>query len=286
MIRQILVPVDFSEHSMNALSYGQVLFEKNEVTFHLFATFQLNAPGVIEDEWGNEWLESWESADMETYIPVDELEKLLKEVKQNNKNEKHQFKMVYTVNTLEDGVAEQVAKLGIDLILMGTKGAKGLKQFFLGSNAVILINKVRSCPIIVVPSAYTTKTGPKQVVFSTNFKRQFNTRELQPLMDLLTQWNAKLKIVQLMEDEYLDYRQKIHRDALVVLLKKIPHVFNKIMFDSSETEAIRDFVMETQSDMISLIYHKQSFLYGLLQENVVEKTAFNSPVPLLVLRGV
>lgn len=285
-MKNVLIPIDFSEHSLNALSYGKLLFEKMEVTFHLFAAFQLNSPGVIEDEWDNEWLESWESTDLDMYIPVDQLEKLLKEVKQKNRNGKHQFRIVYTVNTLENGMVEQTIKLGIDLILMGTKGAKGLEQFFLGSNAVAIINKVLNCPVIVVPRTYTISKNPRQVVFSTNFKRPFNRTELQPLLDLMLQWRAELKIVQLMDEAYLDDKQKLHRDALVHLLGEIPHFCHKIVYETSETDAIRGFVQETQSDMIALIYHKQSFFYDLLQENVVEKIAFNSSVPLFVLRGV
>jgi len=139
---------------------------------------------------------------------------------------------------------------------------------------------------MVVPRSYTSLKCPKQVVFSTNFKRPFNAKEIQPLLDLLQQWEAKLKIVQLMDESYLDDNQKLHRDALIHLLGEIPHFFHKIVYETSETNAIRDFVDETQSDMIALIYHKQSFFYSLLQENVVEKTAFNSSVPLLVLRGL
>lgn len=287
-MKKILIPIDFSEHSMKVISYGQKLFEKEEVVFYLFAAFQVNVPSTIEDAWGNEWVDTFESEnmDIELHIPEQDLQELVRIAKQGNLIKKHQFKVVSTVNTLDEGIAEQAKALGIDLILMSTKGAKGLKQFFLGSNAVNVINKVLDCPIMIVPRSYTTLKCPKQVVFSTNFKRPFNVKEIQPLLDLLQQWNAELKIVQLMEESNLDDKQKLYRDALVHLLGEVPHVFQKIVYETSETNAIRDFVAETQSEMIALIHHKHSFFYGLLQENVVEKTAFNSPVPLLVLRGL
>jgi nucleotide-binding universal stress UspA family protein len=223
---------------------------------------------------------------MEAYMPTGDLDELVKTAKQKSINKQHRFKAISTVNTLSEGISEHVIALGIDLILMGTIGAKGLEQFFLGSNTVTIINKVRNCPVIVVPRTYTISKNPRQVVFSTNFKRPFKRTELQPLLDLMLQWRAELKIVQLMDEAHLDDKQKLHRDALVHLLGEIPHFFHKIVYETSETNAIRDFVAETQSDMIALIYHKQSFFYDLLQENVVEKIAFNSSVPLFVLRGV
>ncbi|WP_420321383.1 universal stress protein [Flagellimonas sp.] len=285
-MKNVLVTMDFSEHSINALSYGQMLFKESEVTFYLFAAFQLNAPGVIEDEWGNDWLESEENGDWDSYFPLEDLEKILKKVKRKNRNERHKFKITYSVNTLEEGIKEQLTKLDIDLILMGTKGVKGLEQFFLGNKAVTIIHKTQNCPIIVVPGTYIKTNGLKQVVFSTNFKRPFNLIEVYPLLELLQQWGAVLKIVQLMDEAYLDDKQKLHKNALVSLLGGIPHFFHKIVFDSSETAAIRDFVKESQSDIISLIYHRQNFLYGLLQENVVKRTAFSSEVPILVLKGI
>jgi hypothetical protein len=162
-------------------------------------------------------------------------------------------------------------------------GAKGLKEYFIGNNTVRIVKAISTCPIITVPKTYKSINLPAQIVFSINFKRPLNTNELRPQLELLLSLEAKLKIVRLMDDTYLSEKQKSHKESLIYLLKEIPHFFHKITYAASETDAIRDFVKETQSDIISLIYHKQNFFYELLKENVVEKSTFNSEVPILIL---
>ena len=115
-MKRILIPIDFSEHSLNAISYGQMLLKNSETTFYLFAAFQSYTPSTIADDWGNEWLNEWESEDLDlhTYIPVDDLEKVLQKVKQKNTNAKHHFKIESTVASLEQGLEECVSRLGVD----------------------------------------------------------------------------------------------------------------------------------------------------------------------------
>jgi len=275
-MKKIFIPIDFSENSLNALAYARTLFTDVEATFYLFSAYTMKHSNLVNDQLENEW------SDAMIEDVKEEINFVLDDVNRQNKNSKHTFKVVTKANLLADAVEETVISLDIDLIVMATKGAKGMREIFLGSNAVKVINQIDQCATLVVPINYEVKT-PKQIVFSTNFKRPFTKEELKPLLYLLSVTNAELKIVQLMDEAYLDEVQQSNKQGLVSLLERIPPLFHKITYKTSETNAIRDFVKETQSDMISLIHHKHSFFYRLTNENVVEKTSFNSPVPLLVL---
>ncbi|CAN0354561.1 unnamed protein product, partial [Ectocarpus sp. 4 AP-2014] len=107
--------------------------------------------------------------------------------------------------------------------------------------------------------------------------------ELIPLIELIKLWNAKLKVVQIMAEEFLNDSQKVNKQKLISILGGTDHFFHKIDVSSSETNAIRDFVKHTESDMVAFINHKYNFFQKLTRENVVEKISFNSPVPILVL---
>ena len=53
------------------------------------------------------------------------------------------------VGTLPDAIIEQLGPLGIDLLVVGTHGRRGLAHFFLGSAAERLLRGA-SCPVVVV----------------------------------------------------------------------------------------------------------------------------------------
>ncbi|MDO5989766.1 universal stress protein [Flavivirga amylovorans] len=275
-MKKILIPIDFSDNSLNALHYGQSLFEDFEVTFYLFSAYVVLPSNLLGDDWGNEWVEAM------SFGVEDDLENVVSQIKKLNNNSKHQFKSISKLDRFIPSIKSIVVDYNIDFIVMGTKGVKGLKSVFLGSNAVKVINAISKCPTIVVPQDFMPKKI-KQVVFSTNYKRPFAEAELKPLFKLLKHHDATLNIVQIMEDTILTEKQKTHKQALSYLLDDIPHFFHKIIYETSETKAIKDFIMKTQSDMVSFIHHKNNFFYNLTNEDVVEKTSFNSLVPLLIL---
>ena len=53
------------------------------------------------------------------------------------------------VGTLPDAIIEQLGPLGIDLLVVGTHGRRGLAHFFLGSAAERLLRSA-PCPVVVV----------------------------------------------------------------------------------------------------------------------------------------
>ncbi len=47
-----------------------------------------------------------------------------------------------------------MTKEGVDLIVMGTKGATGAERLFMGSNTVRMITHISNRPVLAVPRAY------------------------------------------------------------------------------------------------------------------------------------
>ena len=64
-------------------------------------------------------------------------------------NDKHTYKIVSKSGTLVSIVEDIVNKENIDMIVMGTTGASGLKGVFMGSNTVKIIKHIDTTPIII-----------------------------------------------------------------------------------------------------------------------------------------
>jgi len=275
-MKRILIPVDFSDNASNALQYAKVLFNNEECTFFLLNVYVSNRSVMLSEEYNDAILGEMSNESEH------ELELLLKNVITNNDNSNHQFKAISIPDTLIKAIKSTLVSKKIDYIVMGTKGAKGAKEIFLGSNAVKVINGVHECPVIVVPQNYVVKT-PSFIAFSTNFNRTFNQYELAPLIAIALSNNVKINIARIMEEEYLTDKQTTNKEALKTFFKDLDYIFCKIDVETSEANALKDFAMQTESDLITLVHHKQNFFQKLVEEDVVDKISFNSPVPLLIL---
>ena len=95
--------------------------------------------------------------------------------------------------------------------------------------------------------------------------------------------NAKINIARVMEEEYLTETQTENKENLKNIFANLDYIFCKIDVETSETNALRDFATQTESDLISLVHHKHNFFQKITEEDVVDKISFNSPVPLLIL---
>ncbi len=275
-MKKILIPIDFSEISNNTLEYAKTIFDTDICTFYLLNVYISNPSNLLSEEYSDSVLTEMS----------DESEKDLKlflyKVTNQNDNNNHHFEIISKANTLVKTINSIVISKKIDFIVMGTKGAKGAKEVFLGSNTVKVINRVENCPILVVPESYVVKK-PSLIAFSTNFKRAYIEEELKPLINIAISNNSKINIARIMMEEYLNDSQKINKETLKVFFKDLDYIFCKIYVESSETNAIKGFIKQTKSDLIVLIHHKYNFFQKLVEEDVVDKISFNSSIPLLIL---
>lgn len=136
-IKRILVPVDFSEYSAKAVTYGLELTKKFGSELHLLHVVEL-IPIVFHE--GAVYL----SNDLAELIKAAEAE--LAKVAQDE--------TVDIVRQTVDGhplvqILRHAKEHEIDLIVIGTHGRTGLAHLFLGSVAENVVRKA-PCPVLTV----------------------------------------------------------------------------------------------------------------------------------------
>lgn len=145
---KILVPVDFSSSSRSALEYACEIAErygaKMEI-LHLCGAPQFVAMTALrrvsEEERVKAAKEGKEKHEKELQEFVGDL---------NDKLEKipHEIRTEWA-GDLTSLVVEHAEKNNFDLIVMGTHGRKGVREFLLGSNAKKILTKA-PCPVLTV----------------------------------------------------------------------------------------------------------------------------------------
>lgn len=275
-MKKILLPTDFSENAYNAIKYAVQLFEKEECVFYLLNTYT----PVLYD---NEYLVYSPSQPTLTEIysnkSMQGLERVLRRIKRNYKNERHSFKKISSFNLLNDEIKELVTEQGIDLVVMGTKGATGAQEILFGTHTVHAIKKSR-CPLLAIPAHYEYK-APKQILFPTDYEAEI-PKVLKVLVEIAELHASTVHILHVYFGIDLSPEQNSRKKALGRALKNNGHHFYSIT-EKSVTRAIYDFQEDNDVDMLAMVNNKRSFFENLLFMPVVNEIGFNVKVPFLVM---
>src|SRR5690606_14348220 len=158
-MKKILVPTDFSEQAEKALKVAAQLAKKNQGTIYLLHMLEL--PMELSDP-------AKRGGGMPESIFFMKLaNKRFKEVM--SQPYLKGIKVIETVQFQQtfEGINEAAKKFKADLIVMGSHGASGFKEMFIGSNTEKVV-RTSAIPVLVIKREHE-KFIVKNFVFATDF---------------------------------------------------------------------------------------------------------------------
>ena len=161
---RILLPTDFSANAWNAISYAVNFYKDRECLFYILHTY---TPAFYRMDYLVGGPSFSAIPDTGVDISMAGLEKTLADIKKHFSNPKHDFKTVSAFNILTDEINYLAGEKEIDIVIMGTQGATGAKEIFLGTNTVYVIRK-SSIPVLVIPQGFKFKPL-KKILFPTDY---------------------------------------------------------------------------------------------------------------------
>jgi nucleotide-binding universal stress UspA family protein len=270
-MKKILVPCDFSAPALEAVKFAATIARENKSEVTLLHTVELP---VLYDSNTVLAFEADFMQDMKEGSAKG-LEKIkskwLEGVKTHCKVEFGGLVPVFK---------EHVKKAKIDLVVMGTHGASGFKEFTIGSNAEKIVRN-STVPVISVRQA------PKQIkniVFPTrpDLDQEELTLKVKALQDF---FGAKLHVV------FVNTPASFKRDAETLpLLDKFAKRFMlknctlSIYNDISEEEGIINFAREMKADMVAMRTHGRKGLAHLATPSIAEDVVNHIGCPIWTLK--
>lgn len=165
----------------------------------------------------------------------------------------------------------------IDLVVMGTKGATGLKEVFLGSNTNDVFKNV-AIPTIAVPAGYPVN-DVKSVVFASDLQNITDFSVLDAFKELLSLTKAELEVLHLYWDKDESGENK---KVLLDDLAKFNPTFNQF-FSANVGEELVNYVNGQSFNMLAILMRERGFFDKLFHESVTEELAFHAEIPVFVL---
>lgn len=277
-MQRILVPTDFSENSWNAIQYTFAFFKGESLDIHfLHVGFQGVAENFDEDLYTN----GLAIASTQTKGVLAKLEGLVDRIQLNFPNHNHKLYTHFENSLFVEGIRKASKKWDIDLIVMGTKGASGLKEVTLGSHSGAVITRVK-CPTLIVPENAFFQ-NPANIAFPTDFNMPYKNRVLKTLQSFASYHTSTIKILRVVRrGGNLETEQVKNREYLSDVLQGTAHSFHWIQSPELES-GLQSFIDSMDINIIAMVGKNLNFFQRLLFKPKVAKISYHTKIPFLVL---
>lgn len=270
----ILVPTDFSDLSKVALEFAVKVANKldgNITLLHVVTIIQPTRASMrLRLESLEEELISCAKEDMDS---------LIAEMAGKIMTTKNITSKVIQGSSFNTTVKNEAKKLRSGLIIMGTRGANGLRKVVLGSNTTSVIDS-SSIPVLVVPELAEFKSF-KKLVYATDLAH------LDAEIDMI------LPYVKIFESDVEVFHVTSNAKAVAESEARINEAIAKVDYKKFTTnvvvakdidKAVEEHVAKNKVDLLTTFTHEYSFYERLFDRSLTRKLAFQSRLPLLAFR--
>lgn len=274
-MKTILFPTDFSNTANNAFLYALNFANKYDAS--IIVLHQYDLPTIQSSSLPQSIKEVYDAIEFQNFENLKSHIPHLRKIASDNNLSHIDFKNVLTQGELIASIKDIIKKEEIDAIILGTNGASGLKEVFLGSNASNIIDSVNKL-IVSIPVDAKYK-DINNIVFTTKF-REKDKEALRKTIKIANKFNAKVHVI-IVDDKSIDnvdcilhnWQQEFTDDNLEFHLFKNRNVY----------KTITDFIDSYDVDLITMLHYKKSFIESLFKSSLTQKMSQHSQVPLLSL---
>lgn len=175
-------------------------------------------------------------------------------------------------------IREFVKDKKIDLIVMGTHGASGVKEFFIGSNTEKIV-RTSGVPVIAIKKQVKL-SSVKNIVFPTtgDVNHEEIVTEVKALQNF---FKATLHVLYVNTPSSFrrDMEIKPHLKAFAKRFMLKDYTLN-VWNDYSEEEGLKNFVFESKADMVAMGTHGRRGLNHLMSGSIAEDAVNHINCPI------
>lgn len=275
MIKNILVPTDFSKCSVYAVKVAAQLAKKLDATVHLLHIIE--TPVVAYDA-GMVNFESLPQAMFMKELADDNLKNLLSE--SFLKGIKIESKIEY--DAIYKRINQYVEDQKVDLIVMGSHGAKGFNEIVLGSNAERVV-RYSSCPVLTVKQEYAN-FDVKNILIASNFYSEADTM-FKAFKQFTALFNADLHFVRVNTPINFETTPESHEKMDKFARRHhIEEYSFGIYNDQTEEDGILNYADEINADLLVMGTHGRTGLAHLIKGSIAEDLLNHSKRAVLSIK--
>lgn len=274
-IKTLLVPVDFTEKSSNAVTMAVHMAGRHEariILFHHFSNY------YIIDRTGKQAVGT--DTVQENFAMA---EKGLRELKHSIEKQDPLLRVDSIIgnSSLIDSMNEYIISENVDLVIAGTSGRQRIKELFLGSASYEILTGVH-CSVLLVPEKCHTYDFGKVLV---PVRVTEHLHEKMVLSQTIARKNnAKISLLGVCKEEDAGRIKEAYDALWETLSRGIIEYSTSFLLTKDKALQISRFSKIDQADIIILNYHDENNWKSLFSENFFKQVINLTDIPLFFLK--
>lgn len=275
-MKKILVPLDFSETSDNAFVYALEMAKLLKAELVLLHTFDL--PVVDSQALPFSYATIYDTIELSNFDHFKEKLPQLRAIAAERNLDHIPLNHLLMDGDLLYNIKKVVADEGVNMVVMGTNGAEGWLDTFMGTNTGSVITQV-DVPVLSIPAeAHFDKI--ETIAFTTRFRPK-DIEALNKVLSYAKKFNAKVKCL---------YVKTSTSDVTGETIKRWQSHFDDeenlaffIIPDEDVKATIEDFLTNQSIDLLAMLTYKRNFFAELFTSSTTQKLSYHLKTPMLVL---
>lgn len=275
-MKKILVPIDFSKEAKYACEVAAQIAKKTKCEIILLHMLDIPGASIDPIDSNNKRGGAQAIFFMKTIHKKFQKYKALPFFEGIKITESVKFHKAF------NGVIEESKKNNVDLIVMGSQGATGLKEMLVGSNTEKVVRH-SDIPVLVIKKK-VSNFEIKNMIFASDFSKE-SKKSFKNVLEFANIFKAKLHLLYINTihnfESTKDSTKKLEKFVSGFDRKKFTlNIYN----DTTIEEGILNFGKEIEADVIAINTHGRSGLSQLFSESISKELANHALRPIITFK--
>lgn len=273
-MKKILVPTDFSEQAENALRVAAILAKSHNAEIHLLHMLEIPMQQTNHINTESDVPEAF----FFIKLAYEKFKNLTESDYLRGINVKEVLKSDISFNEIKEACKE----LDIDLIIMGSHGAPGLKEMFVGSNAEKVV-RTSEIPVLVIKNRHND-FNVADFVFASDFKKD-NKRTYEQATSFASKIGAKIHLlmVNTPNDFVTTYDAKARIDEFISSQNFNNYTIN-IHNDKTVEQGVLNFSKDLDADLIGISTHGRQGISHFFNGSIADDLVNHAKRPVITFK--
>lgn len=285
-MKVILVPTDFSLCATNAANQAIAIAQKTKASIIFFHSINssvdwVNLKSSVPTQKNNSYTTQLEQFP-EIKKQINNAQEKLETLKQSAKKRNISASIEIAFNKVHSDIISYATKKKIDLIVMGTTGAGGIKGVLIGSNTAKII-RLSEIPILTVGINNKTE-NITSLTYVSDFEEENLNKNILVVKDFAQNIKTKINLLYINTPTFFESTKYTTQKLNNIILKyKLDKNCFTIYNDFTVEEGVCNFINKNTNSIIAISTHKRKGFTRILYDNITEILLGKLETPLLIL---
>ncbi|MDI9309035.1 MAG: universal stress protein [Limnohabitans sp.] len=273
-MKRILVPTDFSKHAEYALKVAADLAKKYNAEIFLNHILELPHQGSDAVSHGHDI--------PEVMFFKNATARKLDELAESDYLEGLNVSKIIQLDHAFEGIMKSVTANNIDLIVMGSHGASGVKEMFVGSNAEKVVRN-SSVPVLVLKSE-KENFNINDFVFASDFSDEIK-KPFENVLKFVNEFGATLHLVKVITPNSFKSTRAAQKSLNDFISNYAINNYKTHIYNDYNVEAgILNIADDLNADLIGMCTHGRKGLSHFFNGSISESLVNHSQRPVITFK--